>query len=105
MLSGYPEHVVLGDNITVILTCATDDDYKIVAWVKDAIKITDIKDDYVFIGIPDDTYNYTLLTVVMCLLLTVVVCPLLTVVMYPLLTVAMYPLLTVVMCPLLRVVM
>ena len=59
MLSGNPEHVVLGDNVTVTLTCVTDDDYKIVSWKKDARNIANIKDDCVFTSIPDDTYNYT----------------------------------------------
>ena len=59
MLSGNPEHVVLGDNVTVTLTCVTDDDYNIVVWVKDAIRIANIKDDCVFTSVPDDTYNYT----------------------------------------------
>ena len=59
MISGNPEHVVLGDNVTVTLTCVTDDDYKIITWTKDAIKIADIKDDCNFTSIPDDTYNYT----------------------------------------------
>ena len=59
ILSGNPEHVVLGDNVTVTLTCVTDDDYKIVSWTKDARKIADIKDDCVFTSIPDNTYNYT----------------------------------------------
>ena len=59
MLSGNPEHVVFGDNVTVTLTCVTDDDYKIVSWTKDARKIADINDDCVFFNIPDNTYNYT----------------------------------------------
>jgi hypothetical protein len=59
MLSGNPGHVVLGDNVAVTFTCVTDDDYKIVTWKKDGIKIADIKDDCVFTNIPDYTYNYT----------------------------------------------
>jgi hypothetical protein len=59
MLSGTPAHVVLGDNVTVTLTCVTDGDTTYVAWTKDTRKIADIKDDCVFIGISDDTYNYT----------------------------------------------
>jgi hypothetical protein len=59
MLSGNPEHVVLGDNVTVTLTCVTDDDYKFVTWTRDTMKMVDIKDDCVFTSIPYDTYNYT----------------------------------------------
>jgi hypothetical protein len=59
MLSSNQEPVVLGDNVTVTLTCVTDDDYQIVTWTKDAIKIADIKDDCVFTSIPDNNYNYT----------------------------------------------
>jgi hypothetical protein len=59
MLSGNPEHVVLGDNVAVTLTCVTDDDYKIVTWLKDGTKIANIKDDCVFTSIPDYTYNHT----------------------------------------------
>jgi hypothetical protein len=59
MLSGNPEHVVLGDNVAVTLTSVTDDDYKFVTWLKDGIKIANIKDDCVFASIPDYTYNYT----------------------------------------------
>jgi hypothetical protein len=59
MLSGNPEHVVLGDNVTVTLTCVTDDDNKFVSWSRDARNIADVQDDCVFTSIPDDTYNYT----------------------------------------------
>ena len=59
MLSGNPEHVVLGDNVAVTLTCVTDDDYTIVSWIKDSSIIASIRDDCVFTSIPDDTYNYT----------------------------------------------
>jgi len=59
LLSGSPEHVVLGDNVTVTLTCVTDDDFKLVTWSKDTIKIANIRDDCVFTSIPDNTYNYT----------------------------------------------
>ena len=58
MLSGNPEHVVLGDNIKVTLTCVTDDDNTFVSWTKDQRKIADIKDNCAFTSIPDDTYNY-----------------------------------------------
>ena len=36
LLSGNPEHVVLGDNVTVSLTYITDDDYNIISWINDA---------------------------------------------------------------------
>jgi hypothetical protein len=59
LLSGNPEHVVPGDNVTVTLTCVVDDDFKIVTWTKNSIKIASIRDDCVFTNIPDNTYNYT----------------------------------------------
>ena len=59
LLSGSHEYVVLGDNVTVTLTCARDDDYTFVTWLKDGTKIANIKDDCVFTSILDDTYNYT----------------------------------------------
>jgi len=37
ILSGNPEHVVLGDNVPVTLTCVTDDNYKLVTWIKDTM--------------------------------------------------------------------
>jgi hypothetical protein len=33
-LSGNLNHVVLGDNVTVTLTCVVDDDNKFVTWKK-----------------------------------------------------------------------
>ena len=61
ILSGFPEHIVLGDNVTVTLTCVTDDSFsfKFVTWKKDSISIANIRDDCVFTSIPDTTYNYT----------------------------------------------
>ena len=60
MLSGSPQHVVLGDDKAVTLTCVAEDDmYAVVSWVKDGIRIAIIKDDCVFIGMVDNTYNYT----------------------------------------------
>ena len=41
-LSGNPDHVVLGDNVTVTLTCVVDDSYKIVTWSKDNIPVASI---------------------------------------------------------------
>jgi hypothetical protein len=54
-LSGNPEHVVLADNVTVILTCVTEDDNAFVSCTKDARKIADIQDDCVYNNIPDNT--------------------------------------------------
>jgi hypothetical protein len=45
MLSGNPEHVVLGDNVTVTLTCVVDDNYKIVTWIKEGIIIASIQNE------------------------------------------------------------
>ena len=43
LLSGNPEHVVLGDNVTVSLTYITDDDYNIISWINDGLRIADKK--------------------------------------------------------------
>ena len=59
LLSGSPEHVVLGNNVAVTLTCVTNDDLKIVKWKINDNPIADINGDCVFTSIPDDTYNYT----------------------------------------------
>ena len=59
LLSGSPEHVVLGNTITVTLTCVVDDDYKLVTWTRDNITIANIRDDCAFTSVPDNTYNYT----------------------------------------------
>jgi hypothetical protein len=42
-LSGNPDHVVIGDNITVTLTCVADDNYTFVTWTKCGINIASIK--------------------------------------------------------------
>jgi hypothetical protein len=59
LLSGNPEHVVLGDNVPVTLTCIVDDDFKLVTWTKDGNRIANIKEDCQYSSIPDYTYNYT----------------------------------------------
>jgi hypothetical protein len=59
LLSGNPEHVVLGDNVPVTLTCVVDDDFKLVTWTKDDKRIANIKEDCQYSSIPDYTYNYT----------------------------------------------
>jgi hypothetical protein len=58
ILSGSPEHVVLGDNITVTLTCVTDDNYTIVKWTRNSITVADIVRQCEFTTI-DNTYNFT----------------------------------------------
>ena len=58
ILSGSPEHVVLGDNITVTLTCVTDDNYKIVKWTRNSRTVADIVRQCEFTTI-DNTYNFT----------------------------------------------
>ena len=58
ILSGSPEHVVLGDNITVTLTCVTDDNYKVVKWTRNGKAVADIVRQCEFITL-DNTYNFT----------------------------------------------
>jgi hypothetical protein len=58
-LSGNPDHVVRGDNVTVTLTCVVDDDYKIVIWVKDGINIASIHNECELRNGADPTYTYT----------------------------------------------
>jgi hypothetical protein len=58
ILSGSPEHVVLGDNITVTLTCVTDDNKKIVKWTRNSIAVADIVRQCELITL-DNTYNFT----------------------------------------------
>ena len=57
-LSGNPEHVVLGDDVAVTLTCDTDDDNRIVKWTRNEIAIADIVRQCEVIN-ADKTYNYT----------------------------------------------
>ena len=59
ILSGNPEHVVLGDNVTVTLTCIREDIRKYVAWAKDTIYIANIKKECEVNNGPDNTYTYT----------------------------------------------
>ena len=42
-LSGNPDHVVIGDNVTVTLTFVADDNNKFVTWTKCGINIASIK--------------------------------------------------------------
>jgi hypothetical protein len=59
ILSGNPEHVVLGDNVTVTLTCVGDDDYKIVSWSKDSTFVASIQNECELTNDADATYTYT----------------------------------------------
>ena len=58
ILSGSPEHVVLGDDVAVTLTCVTDDNYKVVKWTRNDRAVADIVRQCEFITI-DNTYNFT----------------------------------------------
>jgi hypothetical protein len=59
ILSGSPEHVVLGDNVTVTLTCVVDDNNKLVTWSKDSIYVASIQNECELGNGADNTYNYT----------------------------------------------
>jgi hypothetical protein len=59
ILSGNPEHVVLGDNVTVTLTCIREDIRKYVGWAKDTIYIATIRKECEVNNGPDNTYTYT----------------------------------------------
>jgi hypothetical protein len=59
ILSGSPEHVVLGDNVTVILTCVVIDNYKLVTWSKGSIYVASIRNECKLGNGADTTYNYT----------------------------------------------
>jgi hypothetical protein len=59
ILSGSPEHLVLGDNVTVTLTCVGDDNYKFVTWSKDSIYVASIRNECELGNGADNTYNYT----------------------------------------------
>jgi hypothetical protein len=45
VLSGNPDHVVHGDNVTITLTCVADDNNKLVTWTKGGINIASIKNE------------------------------------------------------------
>lgn len=59
LLSGNPEHVLLGDNVKVKLTCAVDDNYKIVIWSKDTLHLASIKNECDIADARDTNYTYT----------------------------------------------
>jgi hypothetical protein len=58
-LSGNPEHVVLGDNVTVTLTCIREDIRKYVGWSKDGIYVAKIRNECKVIDESNNTYTYT----------------------------------------------
>jgi hypothetical protein len=57
--SGSPEHVVLGDNVIVTLTCVVDDNYKLVTWSKDSIYVGSIRNECELGNGADTACNYT----------------------------------------------
>jgi hypothetical protein len=59
MLSGNPEHVVLGDNVIVTLTCTREDIRKYVGWSKDSIRVAIIRSECEANSASDNTYTYT----------------------------------------------
>ena len=59
ILSGSPEHVVLGDNVTVTLTCVVDDNNKLVTWSKGSIYVASIRNECELGNGADTTHNYT----------------------------------------------
>ena len=59
MLSRNPEHVVLGDNVTVTLTCTREDIRKYVKWSKDTISVAIIRKECEVNSASDNTYTYT----------------------------------------------
>ena len=59
ILSGNPQHVVLGDNVTVTLTCVVDDNYKIVTWRKETTIVASINNECDINDARDTTYTYT----------------------------------------------
>ena len=56
-LSGNPDHVVLGDNATVTLTCVVDDNNKFVAQTKGGINISSIKNECELANGANPTYT------------------------------------------------
>jgi hypothetical protein len=59
ILSGNPEHIVLGDNVTVTLTCIREDTRKYVSWSKDSIRVATIREECEVDNASDNTYTYT----------------------------------------------
>ena len=56
-LSGNQVHVVLVDNVTIILTCVADGNTKFVTWTKCGIKIASIKNECELANGADPTYT------------------------------------------------
>jgi hypothetical protein len=54
---GNPDHVVLGDNVTVTLTCVADDNNKAVVWTKGGINIASIKNECELANGANPTYT------------------------------------------------
>ena len=59
ILSGNPQHVVLGDNVTVTLTCVVDDNNKFVTWIKDTTSVASIQNECDIDDARDTNYMYT----------------------------------------------
>ena len=59
ILSGNPEHVVHGDNVTVTLTCIREDIRKYVIWSNDSIYVAKIRNECEVDSKSDNTYTYT----------------------------------------------
>ena len=59
ILSGYPEHVVLGDNVTVTLTCTREETLKYVSWSKESTIVAKIRRECEVEILTDNTYTYT----------------------------------------------
>jgi hypothetical protein len=56
-VSGNSVHVVHGDNVTVIRTCAADGNNKCVTWTKCVIKIASIKNECELANGADPSYR------------------------------------------------
>jgi hypothetical protein len=56
-LSGNPDHVVIGDNVTVTLTCVADDNNTFVAWTKCGIDIASITNECELPNVANPTYT------------------------------------------------
>ena len=56
-LSGNPDHVVIGDNVTVTLTCVADDNNTFVAWTKCGIDIASITNECELPNVANTTYT------------------------------------------------
>ena len=59
MLSGNPEDVVLGDNVTVTLTCTREDTRKYVVWSKGGHRVANIRNECEVDNQSNNPYTYT----------------------------------------------